>query len=179
MKKKLHIFFLVGACGTGKSTLVSHLKKKHNKEGGWEFLLFSDIGLPSKEEKIKKYGSQKAWQKETIKIWINKILTEYSDKEVIIFEGQVNLDFIKESFAKHDFSNYTIILFDCSKKSMFNRLIEKRFQSELATPEMNHWRETLLEQARSHKEYIINTDNLNEEQTVKAFEKIFKESIVK
>jgi adenylate kinase family enzyme len=172
-KKTLHIFFLIGASGVGKSTLVANLKKKY-KDKNWAFLLFSDIGLPSKKEKIKKYGSAKAWQKATTEIWINKILTEYLDKDVVVFEGQTNLDFICKGFASHKFSNYSIVLVDCSKQNMFDRLINNRKQPELATPEMNYWREELLNQAINKKIPIINTDNLNEQQTVEVFDNILK-----
>lgn len=175
MKNKLHIFFLTGACGVGKSTLVSNFKKKYSDKNNWAYFVFSDIGLPTKEEKIKKYGSTKAWQKETTKIWIKKMLSEYSDKDVIILEGQINLNFINEGFAEYNFTEYTIILVDCSKETMNSRLIKERKQPKLATPEMNYWREILLKQAQAHKVHIIDTDELDKKQAIEAFEKILKE----
>jgi len=102
------------------------------------------------------------------------MLSEYSDKDVIIFQGQVNFDLINECFSEYNFSNYTIILVDCSEETMYRRLIKKRARPELATPEMNYWREILLKQAKTYKEHIIDTDKLNKRQSVKTFKKILE-----
>jgi len=125
-----------------------------------------------------RYGSGENWQYEMTKIWIQRMISEYSDKKVIIFEGQVNLDFIKEGFAECDFSNYKIVLVDCNEETMNFRLREKRMQPELVTSEMNNWRKFLRTKALKYGESIIKTDELDIGQTVQAFESILKHAKV-
>lgn len=169
---KRHIYFITGASGVGKTTLVSQLEKKYGRRPNWLFLHFDSIGVPSEDEMRVKYGSGENWQRKTIKLWIQKMLTEYKDKTVIIMEGQVNLNFIKMSFEEHDFFDYTIVLVDCNKIVMRERLVNERKQSELATDEMNNWRDLLLEQAQSQGADIIDTNELNKDDSVTAFKKI-------
>ena len=89
-----HIYFITGASGVGKTTLVSQLEGKYRNKPGWLFLHFDAMGVPSKDEMKSEYGSEENWQKETTQTWVQKMLTEHQDKTVIIFEGQVNLNFI-------------------------------------------------------------------------------------
>ena len=41
--------------------------------------------------------------------WVTKLTTEYQDKELLILEGQVNLDFIVAAFEAVNFNQYQII----------------------------------------------------------------------
>ena len=51
------------------------------------YLHFDSIGVPGEAEMIQQYGSCMEWQKNTIFKWIARILTEYKDKKIVIFEG--------------------------------------------------------------------------------------------
>lgn len=170
---KRHIYFITGASGVGKTTLVSQLEEKYSKRPDWLFLHFDGIGVPSEDEMKTKYGSGENWQKETTQLWIQKMLTEYKDKTVIIIEGQVNLNFIKEGFAEYNFSDYTTVLIDCDKKITRERLVNNRLQPKLATEQMDNWRDLLHAQAQKQGIDILDTSTMSNKESVAAFEKIF------
>jgi guanylate kinase len=167
-----HIFFVTGASGVGKTTLVSRLQEKFSQKEDWIFLHFDSIGVPSPKEMTEKYGSPSEWQKATTFKWIEKLLNEYNEKNVIIFEGQVNLEFIKKGFAQNNFSNYKTILVHCDQQKMIERLTYKRKQPELATEDMKNWLEFLRKQAIENSVEIIDTSEINEDEVVKKFEQI-------
>jgi len=169
---KQHIYFITGASGVGKTTLISQLEEKYSKRSDWLFLHFDSIGVPSEDEMKAIYGSGENWQREMTHLWIQKMLTEYRDKRVVIIEGQVNLYFIKEGFEEYNFVDYTTILFDCNKIVMQERLVNNRMQPELATEQMENWRNLLREQAQTQGVDIIDTSELSKEESVIAFEKI-------
>ena len=168
-----NIFFITGASGTGKTSLVAELKNKY-KNRNCIFLHFDSIGIPSLVEMVNQSGSIENWQRDTTFLWINKMLTEYKDREVIIFEGQVNLEFIKTGFSQNNFSNYEIILIDCNKDVMIKRLTEDRKQPELLTPEMKNWLNFLRNQAKEFNANIIETSNKTKSEVLESFENILK-----
>ena len=174
MRYSPHIFFITGASGVGKTTLVSQLEEKYGDRYDWAFFHFDSIGVPSKEDMEAQYGSGENWQKEMTKIWVQKMLSEYPNKRTIIFEGQVNLDFIKEGFEQSGFSDYTTVLIDCKEETMHHRLSGERMQPELVTPEMNNWRKLLREQAEQYGESVIDTHELDKDQAIEAFESVLK-----
>jgi predicted AAA+ superfamily ATPase len=167
------IFFITGASGVGKTTLVSQLKQKFSQKKDWVFLHFDSIGVPSPEKMTEKYGSPSKWQKAMTFKWIKKLLNEYKEKSTIFLEGQVNLEFIKQGFAQKNFSNYKIILIHCSQKKMIERLKDKRKQPELATKDMKNWLEFLYKQAVKYNIPIIDTSSINKDEMAKKFEKTF------
>lgn len=165
------VYFITGASGVGKTTLVTWLEKKYSRMP-WSFLHFDSIGVPAEKEMIEKHGSGANWQRDMTDQWIDKILHEYEDSERIFLEGQVNLEFIKNGFAKHHFKNYSIILVDCDETTMAFRLTHQRGQPELVTPDMKNWLNYLRNQAHELNASIINTSDLSEEKAIQAFEKI-------
>jgi GTPase SAR1 family protein len=165
-----HIFFITGASGTGKTSLVSGLKEKYENEN-WVFLHFDSIGILSAREMIKQCGSIENWQKNTTVLWIKKMLTEYKDKDIIIFEGQVNLEFIKTGFLQNNFLNYEIVLIDCNETVMTKRLKDRK-QPELLTQDMKNWLRFLRKQAKEFNTQIINTSNKTKLDVLKSFENI-------
>ena len=168
-----HIFFITGGSGTGKTSLVSELKKKYTNNN-WDFIHFDSIGIPSTEEMIDRSGSIENWQKDTTALWIEKILKDYKPKEIIIFEGQVNIEFIKEGFLKNNYTNYKIILIDCKSEVMAKRLITDRNQPELVNENMLNWLNFLRNQAKENKIAIIETSNKTKLEVLTDFETILK-----
>ncbi len=152
------IYFFTGASGAGKTKFLESLSKETLKTPSI-FLNFDSIGVPSEDEMIKQYGSGSDWQKAMTFFWVKKMLSEYNDQQIILFEGQVNLVFIKEAFSKYNFVNYKIILVHCSNVVRHRRLSEYRMQPELINPEMDNWSDYLMKQAIEHEALILDTSN--------------------
>lgn len=167
---KEHIYFITGASGAGKTTLVSELKAKYADRVDWVFHHFDSIGVPSTEEMTAQFGSPANWQRAKTFEWVDRLLPKYEGKHIVIFEGQVNLDYIKEAFASYDFTDYTTILIDCSDDIMVQRLTHDREQPELVNYDMKNWFRFLREQAKKSGAPIIDTSNLTKEQMVEEFE---------
>ena len=102
------------------STVSGQNPNKH-----WGFLHFDSIGVPSVEEMIKEYDSPSGWQEAMTYKWIDALIHQY-DFDYLFFEGQVNLKFIYDGFALHNFTDYKIILVDCSEEEMAYRLTHNR-----------------------------------------------------
>jgi gluconate kinase len=167
-----HIFFITGASGVGKTSLVSALKTKHSGKTDWVFLHFDSIKVPTPEKMVENYGSGENWQKEMTFRWIKKLVTHYKEKKVIIFEGQVNLQFIRDGFSQNDFSAYTIILVDCNEETMVKRLTKDRKQPELVTLYMKNWLAFLWKQAKKMNVVVIDTSDITKKEVVTQFEEI-------
>lgn len=118
---------------------------------------------------VKNYGSPSKFQEAMTLKWIDELVNKH-DFDYILFEGQVNLEFIHHSFDLHHFSDYKIILLDCSEDKMAYRLTHKRGQPELLTPEMKNWLKFLRNQARKLHGEIIDTTDMSSEDVVMAFE---------
>lgn len=175
MKK---IYFITGASGVGKTSLVSSLKEKYINKKYWIFLHFDSIDIPIQKEMIEKCGSIENWQKEKTFEWIKKMVSEYKDKQVIIFEGQVNLQFIKDGFAQNNFSHYEIVLIDCNENVMSKRLLKYRNQPDLINENMKNWLICLRNQARNFKIPIIDTSDETKDEVLKEFEKIMDKGLI-
>jgi hypothetical protein len=115
---------------------------------------------------IKQHGSPSEWQKATTLVWISKLLREYKDNDFILFEGQVNLDYIREGFANHNFSNYKMILVHCNNNVRHKRLKDERNQPELINPEMDNWANFLMKQALEQNALILDTSDKNLDQLI-------------
>lgn len=169
MDKK--IYFITGASGVGKTTLLELLIEKYPHS---KVVHFDSIGIPSYEEMEKEYGTWEKFQKVTCIKWIDKLVNEFND-DVIYFEGQVNLDFIIEGFKANNFDNYSIILVDCSNVEMKKRLIE-RGQPELVNTDMLNWQRFLRKQAEEKSCDIINSTDLSKEELLSNFISVINRS---
>ena len=161
---------MTGASGVGKTTLLGDLETSY-PDTAQAYYHFDDIGVPSSEEMETEYGSIEAWQKMKTERWVERLLQEESDQRVII-EGQSNLNFIREAFAKYDFNNYQIILIDCNEDEMVRRLLEDRKQSELVNPDMKNWLRYLRNQATELGVPIIDTGLLSREASLEQLRKV-------
>ena len=176
MDKSKYIIWLTGASGVGKSTLLSTLKEKYSGKSSWEFLQCDSIAVPSKEEMVKEYGSVENWQRAKTYKWIEKMVNDYPAKELIVMDGQANLEFIKSGFEKQNFNNYKIVLVDCEQDVMVKRLIDQRQQVWLANEDMKNWLKFLRQQAQDFGVTIIETSHTTPSQVVDKFEGILKSS---
>jgi deoxyadenosine/deoxycytidine kinase len=171
MNKK-EIYFITGASGVGKTTLLSTLKEKY-KSRPWTFLHFDEIGIPSVSVMKEEFGSPSAWQETKAHEWIYRSVYN-NDSEKVFLEGQVNLQFIRNGFEKIPFSNYIVILLDCSEEEMENRLTCHRRQPELFNDDMRNWLKYLRNHAQEFGAIRIDTTYLSESETIAAFEDVIK-----
>lgn len=165
-----YIIFLTGASGAGKTTLVEQLKNKLSNSA--ILLHFDNIGVPTEEKMIKEYGSPSEWQRAMTNIWVDKIIHEHSDKELVILEGQVNLDFISSAFNNVNLTHYQTILMHCDNKVRHKRLHHDRSQPELVNEDMDNWSQFLKRQAETMDVPIIDTTTLSKDQVLIEFSKI-------
>lgn len=168
------IIFITGASGVGKTTLLNNLQKKHADKIKWEFLKFDSVGVPSDEEMVRDFGSGENWQRQTTYDWIDKMVNKFADKDLIIIDGQANLEFIKAGFANQNFQRYQIVLIDCDQEIMVRRLIDERQQAWLASEDMKNWLKFLRNQAINFKTPTIDTSYISQEAVVMKFEEILK-----
>lgn len=166
MKK---IYFITWASWVWKTTLVSELEKKYKDK--FIFLHFDSIWVPSYEDMVRDFWSWENWQKETTNKWINILINNYNSSQIIIFEWQVNLKFIKDWFNQNNFSDYKIILIDCNEETMEKRLIERK-QKELFTDDMKNWLNYLRNQAKEFNAKVIDTSYMGKEKVIETFENI-------
>ncbi len=166
-KEKI-IYFITGASGMGKTTLITRLKEKYTGMP-WAFLHFDAIGVPSVVTMREEFGSPAGWQEAKTYQWIDRLIHEYKN-EMIFFEGQVNLEFILKGFAKHKFSNYKIILIDCDEDEMGYRLTQGRAQPELFNKDMKNWLRFLRNQAIQFDAVVIDSSNLSKDEVLQKFE---------
>ena len=162
------IYFITGASGVGKTTLVRQLETKYRNKP-WAFLHFDTIGVPTVEEMVRDFGSGARWQEAKTYEWIKKLIQ--TDSEKVFFEGQVNLQFIRNGFSRYGYPTYTTILIDCSEEVMRDRLVVDRNQPELFTPDMLNWAKFLRDQANEFNATIIDTSRLSKEELLQKFEK--------
>ena len=76
VKQKL-IYFITGASGVGKTTLVSQLETKFRKKP-WAFFHFDKVGVPAVEEMVRDFGSGAKWQEAKTYEWIEKLIQNNS-----------------------------------------------------------------------------------------------------
>jgi shikimate kinase len=170
------ILFLSGASGVGKTSIVEKLKA-HYSSDNYAFVHFDSIGVPSPEEMIEKVGSGERWQELTTYRWVEKIAIEYQDKQLVIIEGQVNLDFIEAACHKFKITRYFIVLIDCDWKTMRERLVHNRQQPELVNQNMKNWATFLRKQAHQKSLPIIDTSNQTLEQVMESINAVFSQAI--
>jgi broad-specificity NMP kinase len=171
MKELVFVYFITGASGVGKTTVVNALEKQYDKSSQIVFIHMDSLPIPSTDEMIQEAGTPENWQRLRTEEWVDIILSEYVGFDTILFEGQSDPDFIETAFSKHGFTNYEIILFDCNEDALGIRL-RKRGQEELNTEQMRQWLRFLRDKAKQKKLRIIDTTRMTEKEIATAFEGI-------
>ncbi len=156
MRNKPAILFLTGASGAGKTTVLASLEKRLTAPG-YFFLRFDSIGVPSFQEMIDQAGSLERWQEMKTHHWVEKIVAEYREDQIVLLEGQSNPDFIEAALQKYGIERSAIVLLDCDWETMKARLTQGRQQPELANDDMKNWADFLRAQAKRKGISIIDT----------------------
>lgn len=170
------IFFLSGASGVGKTSIVAELKTQ-NRFFHCVFLHFDSIGIPSFEEMVEQAGSGEKWQELATYHWLKKIMTEYGDKSTVVIEGQTNLDYIEAACHAFRITKYLIVLIDCNWETIQERLLHERRQPELVNQDMKNWADFLRKQAHRKKLPIINTSHQSLDQVVESISTILTQAL--
>ncbi len=159
------IVYLTGASGVGKTTILSCLRER-SQDPSRIFLHFDAIGIPSFAEMVRREGSLENWQRITTHRWVEKIVTEYQDRDVVVIEGQSNLDFIEDACNRFGVTDYIILLIDCDEDTMRQRLLNNREQPELVSEDMRNWLAFLRTQATRKNVRIVDTSSQSLEHAV-------------
>lgn len=138
---KPYLILLIGASGSGKTTILKSLEKELPKDAV-SINYFDDIGVPSFEEMVAHYGSPEKWQEATTHRWIEK-LANVKDKKLIFLEGSFNPEFAVSQLEKLGIHDYMIICIDVERSVREKRLSEQRNQPELITQDMENFAQML------------------------------------
>ena len=147
------ILFLTGASGSGKTSLVRHLRAAA-PDG--VYLHFDAIGVPDRATMVKEFGSGERWQAAMTHRWIQKIVTTHAASPLVILEGQARPSFIDDAFAAFGVARAAIALVHCDDEERERRL-HARGQPELANDEMRSWSRFLLREAIARRLAVIDT----------------------
>lgn len=154
------VIFITGSSGAGKTTLLKAVESDtHALQMACYY--FDSIGVPTVEEMNKVYGSGSEWQKAMTYHWVRRIQQHDADKEMVILEGQINLDFIVAACRGWGIHNYHIVLVHCDEAIRHQRLAQFRQQPELIHQEMDHWAQYLRQQALAHQALILDSGKLS------------------
>lgn len=159
------IYFLIGASGSGKSTILN--ASKNQIENQFDILHFDSIGVPSFDEMKEQFGSIEEWQRVKTIEWIEEIKKRYLSKRSVILDAQTRPSFIKEGCLKIDVDS-EIILFDCSDDERKIRLIH-RHQEELADQNMMNWAAFLRKECKSLGYTILDNTQMTVQESVNNF----------
>lgn len=151
------IFFIIGASGAGKTTIVKSLEKKFFLNYTTQY--FDTIGVPSFEDMCSLYNGPEEWQRIKTHEWVKQIKENFLVHLPVILDGQTRPKFIEEACHQQEILAYEIILLDCSDEKRRERLI-KRGQAELADQSMMNWAQYLREQCQQKNYPIINNTQL-------------------
>lgn len=153
------IITITGASGVGKTFTTTELTKTIFKDKNIKVFHFDDMELPNWEE----LEDVKKWQEEATVEWIDKLVEiAQAENTHIIFEGSTEIKFYLQGFEKHGYTDYKVLLFDCSEATMKARLMQ-RGQPELYNANMIGWLNYLRKEAIERNVEIIETDQLSME----------------
>ncbi|MEI6627684.1 MAG: AAA family ATPase [bacterium] len=162
------LFFLNGACGTGKTTVAKALAKLDVPNLNIHH--FDSIGVPKEKEILEKYGNGENWQRLKTAEWVKKVQPELLEHNVIL-DIQTRPLFIEEACHNLNIKSYEIILFHCTKGTRKNRL-ETRQQPDLANEKMEDWSQYLKKEHESRRCIIIDNSYLSVDETTSILREI-------
>lgn len=165
------VIFITGSSGAGKTTLLEALERKFVSIAS-AYHYFDSIGVPAVEEMNRVYGSGSEWQKAMTYCWVRCIQQHDADKEIVILEGQINLDFIVAACRGWDIRDYHIVLVHCDDAVRHERLAQFRQQPELIHQEMDHWAQYLRQQALAHQALILDSGVLSIQDMVRKIKQV-------
>ncbi len=165
------IFFIIGASGSGKTTVVKRIEKSLP---GFKTIYFDSIGIPSFEEMNQNYGGPEEFQWVKTIEWIKEIKLNFLSNVNVILDGQTRPSFIEEGCKSMGITNYDVILLDCNDEERRRRLFD-RGQKELADENMMNWAKYLRRESEQRGYQIIDNTHFQEDQTLAKLINFLKE----
>jgi shikimate kinase len=157
------VVILFGASGSGKTTIDQAIDKLHHKE--FDVFYFDQIGVPSAEHMIEKYGSVEGWQRAKTIEWLGELAAMITPGRSILFEGQTRLSYLIEAARAAGGFHYIPLLVDCDDRTRTSRLSDRN-QPELADENMMKWALYLRIEARNNSCEILDATNLSLEDSI-------------
>ncbi len=147
------IIAITGASGVGKTTVVDAIGS--GPEENPKTFHLDDVDMPDWSS----LEDAREWQRETTLKWVERLVNIVRNEKVdIVFEGSSEIEFLREGFHQHRFTDYEIILFDCNPQTMKSRLTE-RGQPDLYHADMLNWLKKLRLDAMREGIQIVETDH--------------------
>lgn len=160
------ILFVIGASGSGKTTVIKALDKASLPN--FKTVYFDSIGVPSLEEMNAKYNGPEEWQRIKTIEWVKTIKETLIPDTHVILDGQTRPIFIEEACIENEIIAYEAILFDCSDEERIKRLVA-RGHPELANEQMMNWARYLRQESQKRAYQIIDNTGLRFEETLSQF----------
>lgn len=160
------IFFVIGASGSGKTTVINALDKAGLSD--FKTVYFDSIGVPSLEEMSAKYNGPEGWQRIKTAEWVKTIKETLISDTHVILDGQTRPIFIEETCIENEIIAYEVVLFDCSDEERAKRLVA-RGHSELANAQMMDWARYLRQESQKRSYQIINNTDYTSAETFSQF----------
>lgn len=152
------IIVVTGASGSGKTATVRAVEER--ALAGVRCYYFDSIGVPSREEMERDYGSGENWQALKTEQWLKFFATDPDGADVYVLDGQTRPSFVNTAAQRAPVDVSQIILLDCAPAVRNRRLIELRGQAELANSQMDCWAAYLRGQADALDLPVIDTTTL-------------------
>ncbi|HEV8053186.1 MAG TPA: AAA family ATPase [Parachlamydiaceae bacterium] len=160
------IFFVIGASGSGKTTVIKALDKACLPD--FKTVYFDSIGVPTLEEMNAKYNGPEEWQRIVTAEWVKTIKETLISDTHVILDGQTRPIFIEAACFQNEIKTFEVILFDCSDEERGKRLVA-RGHPELANEEMMNWAKYLRSESQKLNYQIIDNTELTCEETLNQF----------
>ena len=154
----MRLLILTGASGSGKTAIAGAIRT--GRPDLAEVLHFDSIGVPSAEV-MRAWGADGAWQREMTLAWMARIAAMRDAHRPVLFEGQMQLAFVREGLHAAGIADARVILVDCDDEIRTRRLVTERRQPELANPEMMNGAAYLRREANQAGCEVLDTSEVS------------------
>ena len=155
---KLGVFFITGACGTGKSTLVDYLKMDLPFA---EVHDFDEGGVPE--------GADRNWRKQRTNEWLKKAKSYQEQGRSAVICGLSVPDEIRNSPAYSQSLNVHYGIIHVSQKEIRRRLELRGWKGKLLEDNVN-WAKDLDQYVKAEKgHYVVDGERNDPGQMAKKF----------
>lgn len=156
----MRVVILTGASGSGKTTIADAIRTASRDLV--DVFHFDEIGVPSPEAMVMRWGSVEAWQHAMTLAWMERIASErYDQARSILLEGQMRIAFVNQGLDAAGLTGAHTILLDCDDESRTRRLVLERKQPALANPTMMDWAAYLRREARDAGIEVLDTARMS------------------